>query len=111
MNTKTPLQSAYSTFVEQVNHAQVQRVSLGRDRIDYTLKPEFGHHRYTTRPVGSTDEVVSTLKRQGISVTIAWPWPLRLAVRARAQPWAWAKAKPAPTAKAKLASPLPTWPG
>ena len=75
MNTKTPLQSAYSTFVEQVNHAQVQRVSLGRDRIDYTLKPEFGHHRYTTRPVGSTDEVVSTLKRQGISVTIA-PEPL-----------------------------------
>ncbi len=75
MNTKPPLQSAYSTFVEQVNHAQVQRVSLGRDRIDYTLKPEFGHHRYTTRPVGSTDEVVSTLKRQGISVTIA-PEPL-----------------------------------
>ena len=75
MNTKTPLQSAYSTFVEQVNHAQVQRVSLGRDRIDYTLKPEFGHHRYTTRPVGSTDEVVSTLKGQGISVTIA-PEPL-----------------------------------
>ncbi|MBD2232616.1 ATP-dependent zinc metalloprotease FtsH [Phormidium tenue] len=75
MKTETPLQSAYSTFVEQVNNAQVQRVTIGRDRIDYTLKPEFGRRRYTTQPVGSTDEVVSQLKRQGVQVAIA-PEPL-----------------------------------
>lgn len=75
MKTETPLQSAYSTFVEQVDKAQVQRVTIGRDRIDYMLKPEFGRRRYTTQPVGSTDEVVSQLKRQGVQVAIA-PEPL-----------------------------------
>ncbi|MBE9156853.1 ATP-dependent zinc metalloprotease FtsH [Nodosilinea sp. LEGE 06152] len=79
MKTETPVQSAYSTFVEQVNQAQVQRVMIGRDRIDYTLKPEFGpkagHRRYTTQPLGSTDEIVNQLKSQGVQVTIA-PEPL-----------------------------------
>jgi cell division protease FtsH len=71
MKPQTPLQSAYSTFVEQVEKAQVQRVTLYPDRIDYNLKPEFGRHRYTTQPVGSTDDVVSKLKRQGVRVAIA----------------------------------------
>ncbi|MBD2113038.1 MULTISPECIES: ATP-dependent zinc metalloprotease FtsH [Cyanophyceae] len=75
MKTETPLQSVYSTFVEQVNDAQVQRVTIERDRIDYTLKPEFGRRRYTTQPVGSTDEVISKLKSQGVQITIA-PEPL-----------------------------------
>ncbi|MBD2105661.1 ATP-dependent zinc metalloprotease FtsH [Nodosilinea sp. FACHB-13] len=75
MKTETPLQLVYSTFVEQVNDAQVQRVTIGRDRIDYTLKPEFGRRRYTTQPVGSTDEVISKLKSQGVQITTA-PEPL-----------------------------------
>ncbi|WP_052050012.1 ATP-dependent zinc metalloprotease FtsH [Leptolyngbya sp. KIOST-1] len=75
MKTETPVQSTYSTFLEQVKTAQVQRVTMGRDRIDYTLKPEFGSRRYTTQPVGSTDEVMSQLKRQGVRVTLA-PEPL-----------------------------------
>ncbi|MBW4484187.1 MAG: ATP-dependent zinc metalloprotease FtsH [Tildeniella torsiva UHER 1998/13D] len=75
MKTETPMQAVYSTFVEQVNNAQVQRVTLGRNRIDYTLKPEFGHRRYTTQPIGSTDEVVSKLKSQGVRMTLA-PEPL-----------------------------------
>lgn len=79
MKTETPVQSAYSTFVEQVNNAQVQRATIGRDRIDYTLKPEFGSksspRRYTTQPIGSTDEVISKLKSQGVQTTIA-PEPL-----------------------------------
>ncbi|PSR18474.1 cell division protein FtsH [filamentous cyanobacterium CCP3] len=78
MKTDT-VQSAYSTFLEQVNQAQVQQVTIGRDfrrdgkaeRIDYTLKPEFGRQRYTTRPVGSTDEVVKTLKEQGVQFNLA----------------------------------------
>ncbi|MGB5975660.1 MAG: hypothetical protein WBG38_20200, partial [Nodosilinea sp.] len=61
MKTETPLQTAYSTFLEQVNSTQVQRVTLRADRIDYTLKPQFGHRRCTTQPVGSTDDVVKTL--------------------------------------------------
>ncbi|MFQ4139474.1 ATP-dependent zinc metalloprotease FtsH [Nodosilinea sp. PGN35] len=75
MKPEIPAPSAYSTFVEQVNNAQVQRATIGRDCIDYILKPEFGRQRYTTRPVGSTDEVVNQLKSQGVKVTLA-PEPL-----------------------------------
>ncbi len=75
MKTETPSLSTYSTFVDQVTAAQVQRVMVGRDRIDYTLKPEFGRRRYYTRPVGSIDEVIGMLKDQGVEVAIA-PEPL-----------------------------------
>jgi cell division protease FtsH len=76
MKTATPMPVVYSTFVEQVNQAQVQRVTLRGDRIDYSLKPEFGTRRYTTQAQGSTDEVVAKLRAQGVSVTLgAEPLP------------------------------------
>ncbi len=83
MKTETPMQVAYSTFVEQVSNAQVQRVTLRGDsrrdgkaeRIDYSLKPQFGPRRYTTQAVGSADDMVAKLRGQGVPVVKA-PEPL-----------------------------------
>ncbi|MBI4782677.1 MAG: ATP-dependent zinc metalloprotease FtsH [Oscillatoriophycideae cyanobacterium NC_groundwater_1537_Pr4_S-0.65um_50_18] len=83
MKTETPLQSApqqsaYSTFIEQVKSSQVQQATLKSDRIEYTLKPEFGAQRYSTQPVktqpgntqstGQAEDLPSLLRSHGVDV-------------------------------------------
>jgi cell division protease FtsH len=69
MKTDTRSHSAYSTFINQVKSAQVQQVTIKPDRIDYTLKSEFGGQRYYTVPAGSTDDLPSLLQRHGVEFT------------------------------------------
>ncbi len=70
MKTETSLQSAYSTFVEQVKSAQVQQVTIKPDRIDYTLKPEFGGQQYYTQPLEQTDDLTNLLQSHGVEFSI-----------------------------------------
>jgi len=66
MKTETSLQSAYSTFTEQVKSLQIQRVTTKPDRVDYTLKPEFGSQRYYTQALESTEDLISLLQNQSL---------------------------------------------
>jgi cell division protease FtsH len=66
MQTQTSSQSAYSTFLEQVKTAQVQRVTLKPDRIEYTLKPEFGGQQYHTDAFGRTADLPGLLRQHGV---------------------------------------------
>jgi cell division protease FtsH len=77
MQTSTRSHSEYSKFVQQIKDGQVQQVTFKGDyptisstayRIEYTLKPEFGGHRYTTTALGSTDELMTLLREQSVDV-------------------------------------------
>ena len=70
MKTETSLQSAYSTFVEQVKSAQVQQVTLKPDRIEYSLKPEFGNQQFYTQPLEPTDDLINLLQSQGVEFNV-----------------------------------------
>lgn len=78
MKTEARLQSAYSTFIEQVKSSQVQQasvlpdVSFGRTashRIEYTLKPEQGTQHYYTTFSGKTEELTDLLQSHGVEFT------------------------------------------
>ncbi|HEY9881926.1 MAG TPA: ATP-dependent zinc metalloprotease FtsH [Leptolyngbyaceae cyanobacterium] len=64
-------QSAYSKFIEQVKTAQVQRVILGPDLVEYTLKTQFGGHTYHTQPTDSMAELRALLQRHRVQFTQA----------------------------------------
>ncbi|MDM9382364.1 ATP-dependent zinc metalloprotease FtsH [Chlorogloeopsis sp. ULAP01] len=57
MKTETSSQSAYNKFIEQVKSSQVQWVAIKPDRIEYTLKPEFGSQRYYTEFSGQIEDL------------------------------------------------------
>jgi cell division protease FtsH len=61
--------STYSTFLDQVKSSQVQQVVIKRDRIDYTLKPEFGGELFYTIPNGPTDTLLGVLRRHSVPFT------------------------------------------
>jgi len=70
MKTASRSQSAYSQFVEQVKSAQVQRVTIKPDRIDYTLKPAFGSHPYYTEPTESPEDLRRFLRSHNVPFTV-----------------------------------------
>jgi cell division protease FtsH len=49
---QTISQVAYSEFVHQVKSRQVQQVTMQADRLEYSLKAEFGGAKYFTTPIG-----------------------------------------------------------
>ena len=61
MKTESISQLTYDRFIEQLSASQVQRAVIKPDRIEYTLKPEFGSQRYYTRVSHSTVEDLPTL--------------------------------------------------
>ncbi|RMF62678.1 MAG: ATP-dependent zinc metalloprotease FtsH [Cyanobacteria bacterium J069] len=69
MKTESRSLSTYSTFLAQVKSSQVQQVVIKRDRIDYTLKPEFGGQHLYTHSAGATDDLPGLLRRHGVSFT------------------------------------------
>jgi len=69
MTTEIPLQSDYEKFIEQIKSAQVQQATVRPDRIDYTLKPEFGHQRYYTKPIGKNEDLTRLLQNHGVEFT------------------------------------------
>jgi cell division protease FtsH len=62
METETRSQSAYSQFITQIKSKEVQRVIIKPERIEYTLKPEFGSHNYYTQPSRQTEELSGLLQ-------------------------------------------------
>jgi cell division protease FtsH len=66
MKTETSSLSAYSQFIDQVESSQVQQVTIKPDRIEYTLKPEFGAQHYHTYLSGQTDSLIRLLQSQGV---------------------------------------------
>jgi cell division protease FtsH len=66
---ETIVQSAYSEFIQQVQSQQVSQVTIKDDRIDYTLKPEFGGKRYYTISSGSLTDLQILLRAKGIPFT------------------------------------------
>ena len=66
MKTEPISHSTYSAFVEQVKSSQVQHVTLKPDRIEYTLKPEFGGQSYYSQLSGQTDTLRSLLQSYGV---------------------------------------------
>ncbi|HEY9659619.1 MAG TPA: ATP-dependent metallopeptidase FtsH/Yme1/Tma family protein, partial [Allocoleopsis sp.] len=58
--------SDYSKFVEQIQASQVQRVIIKSDRIEYTLKPEFGNQHYYTHLSGNRDDLLNLLRSYGV---------------------------------------------
>jgi cell division protease FtsH len=73
MKTEIPSHSAYSAFIEQVKASQVQQVDLKPNRIEYTLKPQFGSHRYYTNPVGQTEDLLNLLQSHGVETVSLSP--------------------------------------
>ncbi len=69
MKTETFSQSAYSQFIEQVKSSQVQRVTIQPDRIEYTLKPEFGSQRYYTEPSEQIEDLTRLLRSHDVKFT------------------------------------------
>lgn len=69
MKTETHSQSVYSQFIEQVKAAQVQQVTIQRDRIEYTLKPEFGGQCYFTNSFGAASDLPSLLQDHDVEFT------------------------------------------
>lgn len=69
MKTDSRSLSTYSTFLDQVKSSQVQRVVIKRDRIDYSLKPEFGGTLFYTIPNGPTDALPGLLRRHNVPFT------------------------------------------
>ncbi|HIK16456.1 MAG TPA: ATP-dependent zinc metalloprotease FtsH [Leptolyngbyaceae cyanobacterium M33_DOE_097] len=62
-------QLAYSKFIEQVKSFQVERVTIKPDRIEYTLKPEFGSQRFFTQAIGQTEDLPSLLQSHNVEFT------------------------------------------
>lgn len=76
MKPESSSQSTYSKFVEQVKSSQVQRATIKPDRIEYTLKPEFGSQRYYTdlsgQPLGQPNDLLNLLQSYEVEfVTLA----------------------------------------
>jgi len=69
MYTETRSPSDYNQFIEQVKSSQVQRVVIKPDRIEYTLKPQFGGTHHYTEPTTSTDGLPQLLRRHGVTFT------------------------------------------
>lgn len=69
METQTRSQSAYSQFITQVKSKEVQRVIIKPERIEYTLKPEFGSHNYYTQPSRQTEELSGLLQSYEVEYT------------------------------------------
>ncbi len=68
---ETIAQSAYSEFIQQVRSQQVAQVTIKANRVEYTLKPEFGHLTYYTTLIGPGLNLQNLLRSQGIQfVTI-----------------------------------------
>ncbi|MFQ4142670.1 ATP-dependent zinc metalloprotease FtsH [Chlorogloeopsis sp. ULAP02] len=66
MKTETSSQSTYSKFIEQVKSFQVQWVTIKPDRIEYTLKPEFGSQRYYTEFSGQIEDISRLLRSHNV---------------------------------------------
>ncbi|HIK43276.1 MAG TPA: ATP-dependent zinc metalloprotease FtsH [Leptolyngbyaceae cyanobacterium M65_K2018_010] len=66
MKTETASASTYPVFVERVEQGQVQQVAIKPDRIEYTLKPQFGRQRFYTPLRGSTHELTQLLQRHQV---------------------------------------------
>jgi len=69
MKTETRSQLAYRQFIDQVKSLQVQQATIKRDRIEYTLKRDFGGQAfYTQKPLGDTTDLSGLLKSNGVDV-------------------------------------------
>ncbi|MDX2228784.1 MAG: ATP-dependent zinc metalloprotease FtsH [Leptolyngbyaceae cyanobacterium bins.349] len=68
MKTETSSQ-AYRTFLEQIEAAKVQRVTIKRDRIEYTLKPQFGGRFYSIKITEPIDDLPNLLTSHGVELT------------------------------------------
>lgn len=69
MKTETRAHSAYQQFLEQVKARQVQQAMIQPNRIEYTLKREFGGQAYYTVPIaGEPTDLTSLLKSYGVDV-------------------------------------------
>ncbi len=67
MKTATLSQATYNTFIEQLTAKKVQRVTIKPNRIEYSLKPEFGFQRfYTHQPVGNKDDLPEMLRSHNV---------------------------------------------
>lgn len=66
MKTETSAQSSYNLLVDQVKAAQVQQVTIRPNRVDYTLKPEFGGRQYYANYFGKTEELTNLLQNHGV---------------------------------------------
>lgn len=66
MKTASRSHLAYSKFIQQVKAAQVQQVLIKPDRIEYTLKPEFGSQRYYTVPASQGEDLPMLLDEHGV---------------------------------------------
>jgi cell division protease FtsH len=66
MKTDTRSQTAYSKFIEQVKSAQVQRVILKPDRLEYSLKPKLGGQRYYTQLAEPIEELTVLLRQHAV---------------------------------------------
>ncbi|NJM58323.1 MAG: hypothetical protein HC857_14065 [Synechococcales cyanobacterium RU_4_20] len=82
MKTATRSQSAYKTFVEQVQTSQVQQALLKPDRIDYQLKSElggqlfyaaFGGDRTTLQQLLTTHNVPFVIQELARHPATIWP--------------------------------------
>jgi cell division protease FtsH len=68
MKTETSSSSTYNEFIHQVQASQVQQVIIKLDRIEYSLKPEFGSQQYHTYPSSSIDQLIRLLQSHGVEV-------------------------------------------
>jgi cell division protease FtsH len=69
MKTEPRAQSSYSALVDYIKTAQVERVVLRGDRIEFTLKPEFGSRELYTYAYGKISELTRLLQQYGVSFT------------------------------------------
>jgi cell division protease FtsH len=70
MKTETSAQSSYSILVDQIEASQVQQVTIRPNRIDYTLKPEFGGRQYYASYFGKTEELTNLLQNHGVEFNV-----------------------------------------
>jgi cell division protease FtsH len=96
MKTETRSHSAYNQFMDQVKAFQVQQAVIQPNRIEYTLKREFGGQSYYTIPTpGQTEEIASLLRSYGVDVTpldapgLGGLWGFVLSAGAMAAALAW----------------------
>ncbi len=71
MKTQTSSQSAYSTFLNDLNEQKIQQVFIKQDRLEYRLKIALGGKRYSTQlPTTQTvDELKALLGRHNVQFT------------------------------------------
>jgi cell division protease FtsH len=63
---QTITQTAYSEFVHQVKSRQVQQVTMQADRLEYSLKAEFGGAKYFTTPIGELANLKALLGEHNV---------------------------------------------